>query len=367
MHEVGQNPADRDVFRPGVGAKRSNTMESLIDLQKKILPDLLEVMQRRYKILHYIQLMEPIGRRSLAENIELAERLVRSEIDFLHQLGLIEITSKGMHLSTEGKRTLHQLAGFFQEVTGITGLEQKVKTKLGLDHVTVVPGNSDQFNWVKQEMGKACVEFLRSLLKAPQTIAVTGGSSMAAVAEMMGPLERAEHCLFVPARGGLGERVENQANTICAEMARKTKGEYRLLYVPDPISEDSYQSIIGEPSVREVLELIREAGIVLHGIGNALTMAERRKASPDVIRKITEGEAVSEAFGYYFDRHGEIVHKVRTVGLQLEDLSESSCVIAVAGGKSKAKAIASYFRKGKSNVLITDEGAASELIRELSL
>lgn len=342
-------------------------MRQLIDIQQKLFPDLLKVMQRRYKILHYIQLMQPIGRRSLADNIEMAERVVRSEIDFFNQNGFIDVTAKGMHLTNSGKLILDQLAEFMKEVSGFSVLEHHLKDKLQLNHVIVVPGNSDEHDWVKQELGKACVQYLKMILKPKQAVAVTGGTSMAAVAEMMNPFTGANDCVFVPARGGLGERVENQANTICAEMAKKAHGEYRLLYVPDPISEEAYQSIIGEPSIKEVLEIIRKANIVIHGIGDAITMAKRRKASEQILNKIVDGNAVSEAFGYYFNDEGKVIHKVRTVGIQLEDLYKANCVIAVAGGKSKAKAINSYFKQGKSNVLITDESAAQELIREFSL
>ena len=41
--------------------------------------------------------------------------------------------------------------------------------------------------------------------------------------------------LFVPARGGMGENVESEANTICAKMAESAMGNYRLLYVPDQL------------------------------------------------------------------------------------------------------------------------------------
>ncbi|WP_138418378.1 sugar-binding transcriptional regulator [Aquibacillus sediminis] len=342
-------------------------MRSLIDLQKKLFPDLLDVMQRRYKILHYIQLMGPIGRRSLSENIAMAERLVRSEIDFLNQHGFIAVTSKGMHLTNAGQTILHELAAFMKDVSRFNVLEQHLKEKLQLDHVIVISGNSDEQDWVKQELGEACVNYLSFILQSNQTIAVTGGTSIAAVANEMAPFPNAKNCIFVPARGGLGEQVENQANTICAQMAKKANGKYRLLYVPDPLSEETYHSIIGEPSVREVLELIRDADVVIHGIGDAITMANRRKTSENVLDKLIRGKAVSEAFGYYLDDAGEVVHKVRTVGMQLEDLNDTDYVISIAGGKSKAKAIMSYFKQGKSNVLITDEGAANELLREFSL
>ena len=104
--------------------------------------------------------------------------------------------------------------------------------------------------------------------------------------------------------------------------------------------------------------------MVLHGIGDAITMAERRKTSPEIIIKLKDSHAVGEAFGYYFNEHGEVVHKVQTIGLQLEDLANVTHVIAVAGGASKAKALRAYMKQAPtSTILITDEGAAKELLQ----
>ena len=49
-------------------------MESLINIQKRLLPDLLIVMRKRYHILQYLSLMEQSGRRSLAASLGLTER-----------------------------------------------------------------------------------------------------------------------------------------------------------------------------------------------------------------------------------------------------------------------------------------------------
>lgn len=95
-------------------------------------------------------------------------------------------------------------------------------------------------------------------------------------------------------------------------------------------------------------------------------MAERRKTKPDDYIKIEQGQAVAEAFGYYFNQEGEVVHKVQTVGMQLNDLEKIQNVIAVAGGASKAKAIQAYLKQAADSILITDEGAAKELIRDLN-
>lgn len=338
-------------------------MSDLIDLQKKLVPDLIDVMQQRYAVLHSVDMFQPIGRRSLADNTGLSERNARSEVDFLSRQGLIKVTSKGMYITKEGKVILEQLAEFMNEIKGLGVLEKQIKDKLNIEKVIVVPGNSDHFEWVKQEMGKACVSFLQSVIDSKDIIAVTGGTTMAAVANVMNPLDKTNNYLFVPARGGIGEKVENQANTIVAEMARKAGVNYRLLYAPDPLSESAYQTIINEPSINETLQYIRGATVVLHGIGDAMTMAKRRKTPENVEEELLLRRAITEAFGYYFDAMGNVVYKVRTVGIQLEDLNTIDHVVTIAGGQSKGKAIASYFKQGKSNLLITDEAAAKEILK----
>ncbi|GFZ85504.1 central glycolytic genes regulator [Compostibacillus humi] len=336
-------------------------MKSLVKLQTKLVPDLLKVMRQRYYILQSVYSFEPIGRRALAEKLNATERQVRSEIDFLHQQGLLEVTSKGMYLSKEGKLLLEQMAEFMREITGLSMLEERIREKLKVEEVVIVPGDSDTYEQVKREMGKACVTILKKVVKKPSTIAVTGGTTMAAVAEVMSPLQ--QKCLFVPARGGVGEKVENQANGIAAQMAQKAKGDYRLLYVPDPLSETAYHSLVHEPSIQNTLEQLKTANIVIHGIGDALTLAKRRNTDAETVERLVSEKAMGEAFGYYFDEDGNIVHKVRTLGIHLEDLETMDAVISVAGGRSKAKAITSFLKQRKTNVLITDEGAAKEILQ----
>ena len=74
---------------------------------------------------------------------------------------------------------------------------------------------------------------------------------MAAVGDSLIPDEHSEHILFVPARGGIGEAAQNQANTIVEKMAQKTQASYRVLYVPDQLSDEAYASIMKEPALKK--------------------------------------------------------------------------------------------------------------------
>jgi central glycolytic genes regulator len=339
-------------------------MQAFIDIQRKLLPDLLQVMQKRYTILRYIGIMQPVGRRSLAGSLGYTERTLRSEVDFLKDQNLIIINNVGMSLTLEGKNLLEDLEGLMRELTGIDEMELQLKHRLGIRRVIVVAGDSDESELVKRDLGKACASCMKKLLGGENIIAVTGGSTMAAVADQLTPELGGNDLLFVPARGGIGEDVHNQANTICSIMARNTHSKHRALYVPDQVSHEIHESLIKEPVIHEVLGLIQSASMVLHGIGDAVTMAERRKTRPEVLEKIKKEKASGEAFGYYFNEAGKIVHKSLIIGLQLKDLERIPNIIAVAGGASKARAIRAYMKQAPSStILITDEGAGRTLLK----
>jgi central glycolytic genes regulator len=338
-------------------------MKALIDVQQKLLPDLLSVMQKRYRILQHIRLTEPIGRRALSVALGITERVLRSEVDFLKDQDLLSMATAGMNLTDEGQSVLLELEEMMKEVTGLKVLEQELERVLNVKKVVVVSGDSDFVPFVKQEMGRAAVACMKQFMDHKTIIAVTGGTTLASVADRMTPDPKNKDVLFVPARGGLGEQVENQANTICAKMAGKAMGHYRLLHVPGQLSQEAYQSLIEEPEVKEVLYQIKSARMVIHGIGDAITMAERRKTASEELAKIIEEKAVAEAFGYYFNAQGNVVHNVKTIGIQLDDLKNAKCVIAVAGGSSKAQAIRAFMKQGHNTIIVTDEGAAKELVK----
>ncbi|GAA0318046.1 gapA transcriptional regulator CggR [Bacillus carboniphilus] len=337
-------------------------MTNQLHSMQKLLPDLMPTLQRRYHIMKYIHQMQPVGRRSLSQSLGLTERVLRSEVELLKKQDLIQITTAGMFITPIGIELLEGLNNMMDEVLGIDRLKQKLMQRWNIQDIIIVPGNSEESPWVKNELGRSCAICMKNHLVGKNIIAVTGGTTMAKVAEMLTPEFTNKEVLFVPARGGIGEEIQNQANTICSTMAQKAQAKHKVLYVPDQLSPEVYEKMVQEPQVSEILSLIKSAHMVLHGIGDAVTMAKRRKTSEEDFKKVLNGNAVGEAFGYYFNEQGEVVHRVQTIGLQLEDLEQIPYVIAVAGGASKAKAIRAYMNQAPaSTILITDEACAMEL------
>lgn len=338
----------------------------LLELQKKLLPDLLGSMIKRYQILHFLSLMAPIGRRNLSESMGMSERVLRSEVVFLKDQGLIYFTSSGMMLTNEGKSILFNLENVMKDLLGLKVLESELREKLCVNQIIIVPGNSDEESWVKRDLGRASFLFLKENIKDLKTVAVTGGSTMAMLAEMMNPDASMKDITFLPARGGLGEEVENQANMICATMARNTNSNYRLLHVPDRVSEELYHTLLSDPSIEKLVSEIKSSNIIIHGIGEAMNMVKRRGSSEAIVSKLFEHHAIGEACGCYFNNKGKIIHRERTIGLQIEDFKTDKLVITVAGGKSKGKAILSFTKIFPNSVLVIDEAAAKEIINSLT-
>lgn len=337
---------------------------------ESIAPDIFQTVQERYRILQNIYWMQPVGRRVLADTLDTTERILRTETDLLKKLELIDTSKSGMKLTTKGERVYHQLGHLTDQLFGMDRLERALANHFGIGRCLITPGNSDQQEKVIDELGYLLWDSLNQQLpNGRNVIAVMGGTTMAKVAEKVSNLETSHrHNLFVPARGGIGESVKVQANSVSAMMAMQSRGDYRSLYVPEQLSSTTYDSLLQEPSILEVLNLISEANCVIHSIGRAIHMAARRKMTEEDLVMLKQKNAVAESFGYFFNENGEVVYRIPRIGLDLKDILNIPYVFAVAGGRSKAKAIHAYMKNApKQTWLITDEAAANAILKGVTL
>ncbi|NLC52269.1 MAG: sugar-binding transcriptional regulator [Firmicutes bacterium] len=332
-----------------------------------LTPELAELLARRYRILRKVFYAQPIGRRGLARHLDTGERILRRELTILKEQGLINIQSAGVTLTPKGEDAVNHLPSFIRRYFGLTDLELKLEQQLRVKKAIVVPGNLEDDELVRMEIGRAAARVLKEKLVSGTIIAVSGGATCAAVAEMLTPTSAYKNITVVPARGGLGEEMDFQANIIAARVAEKLKGQYRLLHFPDSLAEKSLQVLIQEPKLQEIMQLIKSSAILVHGIGVAEEMARRRGAGKKELERLQEQRAVGELFGLFFNSKGEIVDQVPSLGHYLEDLTRHvQTVIAVAGGPRKARAIMAVVGNRSRDILVTDEGAAREIINLFS-
>ena len=333
----------------------------IISVQCRIAPELTEKIVLRHNILRHVSYSQPIGRRALAQCIGRSERVVRREEGVLREIGLILVGPDGIRLSRDGEDILWELGEYVRLLMGTGELEKMLAERFGVEQAVVVAGDSDCDDAVKREIARAGAAVLKDAISDGDVVAVTGGTTMAALAQEAVELRSVRDLVVVPARGGLGEDVEKQADTVAASLAKKLGGSYRLLNLPDDLGLESAASVREEPRIKQVLDTIRRARVVVHGVGTALEMARRRNLSEAEIVRIQQLGAVGESFGFYFNSAGEVVYTTSSLGLRLADLSSVPAVICVGGGASKAQALSAVLRNGFSHIVVTDEGAAREI------
>ncbi|QEK11856.1 sugar-binding transcriptional regulator [Crassaminicella thermophila] len=344
--------------------KENSEIDRLIEIQKKIVPEIIETLVSRYNMLRLIHYHEPIGRRNLASILGIGERIVRREVNVLKEQGFIDIKAEGMNITKFGYTSLGMLRSFIHRFKGLYNIEEEVAKKLGIKKVLVVPGFYDEDKFVLREIGRAVSIYLKSILKNDTVLGITGGQTMAMVAEEMIDEElKLANITVVPARGGLGKDVENQANTIAAKVAKKLRTSYKLLHMPDNISKELFRSLSEDPNIKEVVDYIQKIGILVFGIGRADKMAKRRRLNEEKIEVLRQQGAVAEAFGYYFNKDGEIVQEINTVGVSLNHYKQLKHVIGAAAGIEKAEAIISISKLNKNLTLAIDEGLAKEILK----
>ena len=336
-------------------------MNHVFSIMERFAPEALEIMVIRYQILRQVLHHQPVGRRQLGNTLGYTERTIRSEVDYLKMRGAIHTTSAGICLTPYGEEMLSEIDEFIPFLYNTQTLAERIKQKFSLREVIVVPGDSYQDNTVKKDLGMAAARQVNKLLFAGCTLAVTGGTTLAEMAAAMCQGNNTADILVVPARGGLGEEMEQQAGAIAARIAKAIGAQYRLLHIPDNLEEGTAEILKNDVHIQRVLDSIKSSDILVHGIGPAMEMANRRGLFAPELFLLEQKQAVGEALRYYFDKKGNIVYEVPGIGLELDDLKNTSEVIAVAGGSNKGEAIQAVLNGKRNTMLITDEGAANKI------
>lgn len=336
-------------------------LQELLLLQKKIIPELVEVLERRYTILRAIYYNQPVGRRVLANKLGFGERIIRTETTFLKEQNLIAINSPGMSVTQEGEELVNKLKGLIHEVKGLSNTEEIIKSYLGLKEVIIVPGNVEKNPSVLKVLGKAAAIYLESIIKDNYIIALTGGNTIKEFIDAFPKINNVSNTLIVPARGGMRGKVDTQSSTLAESLAEKLNGSYKLLHIPEKISSELQCNLLKEREIKEVVDNIRKANILIYGIGDAMVMAQKRDMSEEKVKRLKEIGAVGEAFGCYFDKDSNVVSENTTIGINMKDAKKINTHIAVAAGENKVEAIIATMMNNENAVLITDESAAIKI------
>lgn len=328
-----------------------------LSLLTQLAPDLMEKLMLRAMVLERISALQPVGRRALAQRLHMPEREIRSVCDALKEDGLISVAASGMTIADKAIALLPGARDMVVRKSALGQLEQHLTRALNVSRLCIVPGNADAHPETLTEVGRAAAERLLRLLANGMILTVSGGTTVAAVAHAMhagAPL----NIRVLPARGGMGMAVETQAGTLAAKFAQALGGTYSLLHLPDSVPPEALKELMKLPEIGEPLKALHHTDVLLYGIGRADVMARNRALPETEVNSILRMGAVGEAVGCYFDASGKPLFQASGIGLTYEQVSRVRCIVAVAAGASKARAILSVLRHHHHELLVIDEGAA---------
>lgn len=332
-----------------------------IDLITSFVPEFREKFIRRYEILEFLDKEGTIGRRTLSGKMEISERIIREEVSILREMECVNVSAAGISITKKGKITLKNLLEIYSELNNLIDLGNAIATILHVKKVIVVKGNTTRIEHTYTALGQKAASVIEDSVCNGDVLGITGGRTLAAIADEMETSRRNIDVTIIPARGSLGKNVKFQANRVASKIAMKLGCEYRLLPVPDTASPEAMKMLMENEEVKEAYNLLSNLDILVFGIGRADVMLKRRNVDDRVKDIIIKDEAVSEAFGHYFDINGSEVFRSQSIGISIKNFMQIPRIIGVAGGARKAEAIISIAHLRNDMILIIDESAAKEI------
>lgn len=253
------------------------------------------------------------------------------------------------------------------DVAECVALETRLSARYGLDYCEVVP-DFDSADLPLKALGIAGAGFLkREIGQCKHTLIGVGhGRSLAACVDHL-PNIAASNTDFVSMLGGFSRKFSANPHVVIHRLAERTGGQAFVMPVPFYAnSEEDKTVLLSQRGMAEVLEMARNCGLKLAGIGT--TEPDASLIATDMIEQDEFDEAraaggVAELFGHFLDDDGEPIATAlseRTMSLPLADL-ENTKIVAVAGGAMKIRAIRSVLRSRLLSGLITDERTARSL------
>lgn len=248
-------------------------------------------------------------------------------------------------------------------------LEQKIKKKYSLKDVICVESIDNRLAQKRRVANAAAKYFLRQL-KEFDVVAITGGTTVDEISNLITSSTSYPNATFVSLTGGFGgETTHIQANIICEKFATKLGTKAKYLYAP--ILVDSYEAkkvFISQTYIKDVLNTAKNADILLTGIGGFPSYSTLANAHLDQILTLTDDQynnIVGDFCYNFIDKNGNLIDSEwnkRVITLSIDEVKNIPNVIVAAEGEEKIKSIYSSLKAELIDVLVTDKATGSALL-----
>jgi deoxyribonucleoside regulator len=254
---------------------------------------------------------------------------------------------------------------------GASELECTLARRFGLRAAYAAPARVPDTAAATRVAALGAARLLPRLLPDGGAVGFSGGYTIAQLVAAIPAAERPD-LVVVPLQGNWAEGGPHLHNDQVVRDAAARLGA-RAMSLPAPIVVErasTRDALLDDRSIRLVTDRWAELQLAVVGIGGAPAGAQAYQSVmhdlPESVRAdLRRAGVVGDLCAHMFDRRGAFVdHEVsrRTLAIPIEQLRRVPCVVAVAGGVSKAESMLGALRTGVVDVVITDQLAAERLL-----
>jgi DNA-binding transcriptional regulator LsrR (DeoR family) len=252
------------------------------------------------------------------------------------------------------------------KLANCVALEEKLKARLGLDEVAIVPTVPDA-DALQQAIGEAAGAMLDPLLKDGIGLGVGWGRTLRAAVRRLTP-HRFPASWVATLMGGLTRGSGINTFEVATEFARVIGAE--CYYVAAPIycpSTESRSTLLTHYGLAEVMRRAREGQIALVSCGDLTqrSLLASTHIVSECIPELRQAGAVGDLLGTFLDTDGRPVDhplNTRVMALPLAGLKAYPTSILASGGSEKMPVVKGILRAGYVRRLVTDEATAEGLL-----
>ncbi len=306
-----------------------------------------------YKIsnLYYI---ESNTQQEIAEKLGLSRPMVSRLLKQAREEGIVQINILPM------RSNHHQL-------------ESALEEKYGLKEVIVVDMESTHSQWfISKQIGISATEHFLRTVKNNDTIGLTWGTTLRALADAMHPTD-INNLHLVQILGGLGSPGSDlHPSSICTKLASLLNCSFTIFPSPGVAgSKETKVAYLSDTYVSNALKIIKQVNVAYVGIGSMADdtiIVKENIISPEDRKYLKKKGAVGDIGLRFFDIDGNAVQSnfdERVIGANLDEIKKIPRVIGLAGGPQKFKAVLGALKGKYIKVLITDENLAKKLKEEI--
>ncbi|HSA80980.1 MAG TPA: sugar-binding transcriptional regulator [Geminicoccaceae bacterium] len=253
-------------------------------------------------------------------------------------------------------------------ITACIELAEHLQARFPLDYVEVVPGDCEDDGLTGLAAAAARQLEAHLAAKSPTVLAFSTGRTLRATVGQVAPMERPQHTV-VSLVGTMTRDGRASPYDVVMRLADRTGATCYPL--PTPVVTDTAEQcdlLQGQRPYQVVRALAQQAKVAFLGVGTLDARAPLLVdgfITDEEFGELVRAGAVGEIAGSAFDAEGRLIEcalVARTTAIPIQ-LPLERLTIGVAGGRSKARAIAGALQGRLVSGLITDEAAARRILK----